>query len=99
MAIEIAPSILELAEGHKHSRNMRGLWCLCAWGCAAAFGPLLTGLRPLAGHEPRLGITGFRLLVGPVANPPAAMQLCSRFTAARVTCRTAKFICEQFAQR
>ena len=99
MAIGIAPSILELAEGHKHSRNMRGLWCLSAWGCAAAFGSLLTGLRPLAGHNPRPGNTGFRLLVGPVANPAAAMQLCTRFTAARVTCRTAKFDGEQLAQR
>jgi len=65
----------------------------------ANFGPLLAGMRPLAGHDPRPGNTGFRLLVGPVANPAAAMQLCARFAAARVTCRTAKFDGEQLAQR
>jgi hypothetical protein len=65
----------------------------------ANFGPLLTGLRPLAAHDPRPGSTGYRLLVGPVANPAAGMQLCARFAAARVTCRTAKFDGEQLAQR
>jgi hypothetical protein len=65
----------------------------------ANFGPLLTGLHPLAAHDHRPGSTDFRLLVGPVANPAAAMQLCTRFAAARVTCRTAKFDGEQFAQR
>ena len=65
----------------------------------ANFGPLLTGLHPLAAHDSRPGSTGFRLLVGPVANPAAAMQLCARFAAARVTCRTAKFDGEQMAQR
>ena len=65
----------------------------------ANFGPLLTGLRPLAAHDPRPGSTGFRLLVGPVANPASGMQLCARFAAARVTCRTAKFDGEQLAQR
>ena len=65
----------------------------------ANFGPLLTGLRPLAAHDPRPGNTGFRLLVGPVANLAAGMQLCVRFATAHVTCRTAKFDGEQLAQR
>jgi hypothetical protein len=65
----------------------------------ANFGPLLVGLHPLAAHDRRPGSTGFRLLVGPVANPAAGMQLCARFIAARVTCRTAKFDGEQLAQR
>jgi hypothetical protein len=65
----------------------------------ANFGPLLSGLHPLAAHDHRLGSTDFRLLVGPLANPAVAMQLCARFAAARVTCRTAKFDGEQFAQR
>jgi hypothetical protein len=65
----------------------------------ANFGPLLTGLHPLAAHDLRSGSTGFRLLVGPVANPAAGMQLCARFAAARITCRTTKFDGEQLAQR
>ncbi len=65
----------------------------------ANFGPLLTGLRPLAAHDTQPGSKGYRLLVGPVANPAAGMQLCARFAAARITCRTAKFDGEQLAQR
>jgi hypothetical protein len=65
----------------------------------ANFGPLLNGLYPLAAHDYRQGNTDFRLLVGPVANPAAAMALCARFAAARVTCRTAKFDGERMAQR
>jgi len=70
------------------------------WAAVKAnYGPLLTGLHPLAAHDQRPGSTGFRLLVGPVANPAAAMQLCARFAAARVTCRSAKFDGEQLTQR
>jgi hypothetical protein len=70
------------------------------WAAVKAnFGPLLTGMRPLAAHDPRPGSAAFRLLVGPLANPAAAMQLCTRFAAARVTCRPAKFDGEQLAQR
>ena len=70
------------------------------WAAVKAnFGPLLAGLHPLAAPDTRPGSTGFRLLVGPVANPAAGMQLCARFTAVRVTCRTAKFAGEQLAQR
>jgi hypothetical protein len=70
------------------------------WSAVKAnFGPLLSGLHPLAAHDQRPGSTAFRLLVGPVANPAAAMQLCSRFAAARVTCRPAKFDGEQLALR
>jgi hypothetical protein len=65
----------------------------------ANFGPLLTGLHPLAARDQRPGSTGFRLLVGPVSNPVAGMQLCARFAAARVTCRPAKFDGAQLAQR
>ena len=70
------------------------------WAAVKAnFGPLLNGLHPLAAHDTRPGVTGFRLLVGPVANPAAGMQLCARFVAARITCHTAKFSGEQLAQR
>ena len=70
------------------------------WSAVKAnFGPLLVGLYPLAAHDARPGSTAYRLVVGPVANPAAAMQLCARFAAVRVTCRTAKFDGEQLAQR
>jgi len=70
------------------------------WAAVKAnFGPLLTGLRPLAARDRRPGITGLRLLAGPVANPAAGAALCARFAAVRVTCRTAKFDGEQLAQR
>ena len=36
MPIEITPPILDLAEGRKRRRDMRALWRLSAWGCAAA---------------------------------------------------------------
>jgi hypothetical protein len=70
------------------------------WAAVKAnFGPLLTGLHPLAAHDTRPGSSGFRLIVGPVANPAAGMQLCARFAAVRITCRTTKFAGEQLAQR
>lgn len=65
----------------------------------ANFGPLLAGLHPLAAHDRRSGSTEFRLLAGPLPNFGAAAQLCSRFAAARVTCRPAKFDGEQIAAR
>ena len=64
----------------------------------ANFGPLLNGLHPLAAHVKRQNATDLRLLVGPLPNIAAANQLCTRFTAARVTCRPTKFDGEQLAQ-
>ncbi len=70
------------------------------WAAVKAnFGPLLTGLHPLAAHNPRPGATDFRLVVGPLPNAAAAAQLCTRFIAARVTCRSAKFDGETLALR
>jgi hypothetical protein len=65
----------------------------------ANFGPLLTGLHPLAARVQRPGATDVRLLVGPLSNIAAANQLCVKFTAARVTCRPAKFDGQQLAQQ
>jgi len=65
----------------------------------ANFGPLLTGLRPLAARVQRPGATDVRLLVGPLPNITAAHQLCTKFAAARVTCRPAKFDGQQLAQQ
>ncbi len=65
----------------------------------ANFGPLLGGLHPLAARDRRPGITNYRLLIGPLPTHAAAAQLCARFAAVRVTCRSAKFDGEEMAQR
>jgi hypothetical protein len=65
----------------------------------AAFGPLLSNLHPLAAPERRQGKTGYRLVVGPLPNSPAAAGLCAHFTAAHTPCRAVKFEGEQIAQR
>jgi hypothetical protein len=65
----------------------------------ANFGPLLGGLHALAARDPRPGITNYRLLIGPLPTHAAAAQLCARFAAVRVTCRSAKFDGEEMAQR
>jgi hypothetical protein len=70
------------------------------WAAVKAnFGPALGGLHARAGHDPRPGSTDYRLLAGPLPNAAAAAQLCARFAAARVTCRTVKFDGERLAQR
>ena len=65
----------------------------------ANFGPLLTNLHPLAATERRQGKTGYRLVVGPLPNSPAATGLCAHFNAAHTPCRAVKFEGEQLAQR
>lgn len=64
----------------------------------ANFGPLLSGMYPLAAREHRPGATGYRLVVGPLPNSPAAAALCAHFTAARTACRSVKFDGEQIAE-
>ena len=65
----------------------------------ANFGPLLSGMYPLAAREHRAGATGYRLVVGPLPNSPAATGLCAHFAAARTACKSAKFDGEQIAER
>jgi hypothetical protein len=65
----------------------------------ASFGPLLSNLHPLAAPERRPGKTGYRLIVGPLPNSPAATGLCAHFNAAHTPCRAVKFEGEQIAQR
>ena len=65
----------------------------------ANFGPLLSNLHPLAAPERRQGKTGYRLVVGPLPNSPAASGLCAHFNAAHTPCRAVKFEGEQIAQR
>jgi hypothetical protein len=57
----------------------------------ANFGPLLSGMHPLAARDQRSGATGYRLVVGPLPNSAAASGLCAHFSAARTTCRAVKF--------
>ncbi|MEP7030036.1 MAG: hypothetical protein ABI830_03795 [Pseudolabrys sp.] len=65
----------------------------------ANFGPLLGGLHPLAAHDTRPGMLPYRLLVGPVPNAATAANLCSRFAASKVNCRSTRFDGEKFAQK
>ena len=65
----------------------------------ANFGPLLSNLRPLAAPERRQGKTGYRLVVGPLPNSPAATGLCAHFNVAHTPCRAVRFEGEQIAQR
>jgi hypothetical protein len=65
----------------------------------ANFGPLLSNLHPLAAAERRQGKTGYRLVVGPLPNNPAATGLCAHFNAAHTPCRAVRFEGEQIAQR
>jgi hypothetical protein len=64
----------------------------------ASFGPLLSGMYPLAARERRAGATGYRLVVGPLPNSLAATGLCAHFAAARTPCRAARYDGEQIAQ-
>jgi len=65
----------------------------------ANFGPLLSGMYPLAARDHRAGAAAYRLVVGPLPNSAAATGLCAHFTAARTACRAAKFDGEQLAQQ
>jgi hypothetical protein len=65
----------------------------------ANFGPLLINLHPLAAPERRQGKTGYRLVVGPLPNSPAATGLCAHFNAAHTPCRAVRFEGAQIAQR
>ena len=68
------------------------------WAAVKAnFGPLLDGLRPLVARDPRPNMIPFRLIVGPLPNAAAAAQVCARFAASKVTCRTTKFAGEQLS--
>jgi len=57
----------------------------------ANFGPLLSGMQPLAARDHRPGAIRYRLVVGPLPNNAAASGLCAHFAAARTTCRAVKF--------
>ncbi len=43
--------------------------------------------------------SGYRLVVGPLPNSPAATGLCAHFAAARTACKSVKFDGEQITER
>jgi hypothetical protein len=65
----------------------------------ANFGPLLSGLYPRAAKAHRAGASDYRLIAGPLPTNAAAVQLCARFVAVRVTCRAVRFDGERMVQR
>ena len=65
----------------------------------ASFGPLLSGMHPLAARDHRAGASGYRLVVGPLPNSPAATGLCAHFAAARTACKSVKFDGEQLTEQ
>ncbi|RDV01142.1 hypothetical protein [Undibacter mobilis] len=64
----------------------------------ANFGPVIDGLRPLAGYDDRPGIIPYRLIVGPLPNGAAAAQICSRLHASKVPCRPVEYAGEKLVQ-
>ena len=65
----------------------------------ANFGPFIDGMHPLMQHDTRAGIKiPYRLIVGPLPNGAAAAQLCQRFVASKVICRTTRFAGEPLAE-
>ncbi|HZP69234.1 MAG TPA: hypothetical protein VFB29_04755 [Pseudolabrys sp.] len=65
----------------------------------ANFGPILAGMHPLAAPDRRQGKPGYRLVVGPLPNSPAAGAICAHFNAAHTACRPSKYEGEQILQR
>ncbi|MDO9412707.1 MAG: hypothetical protein Q7T81_09060 [Pseudolabrys sp.] len=62
------------------------------WAAVKAnFGPLLNGLHPLVAQDNRPNMIPYRLIVGPLPNAATAAQVCARFAASKVTCRSTRF--------
>jgi hypothetical protein len=87
---ESTPPKLEFGVALASSSNLDVLHL--QWGALKAnYGPLLTGLRPIAAREQRGTTTYYRLVLGPLPNAAAAAKLCARLTAARAVCHAGKF--------
>jgi SPOR domain len=70
------------------------------WAAVKAnYGPLLTGLQPVAVRDRRPGGTGYRLVAGPMPSFTAAKQVCARLTQAHMACHPAKFDGQAIVQR
>jgi hypothetical protein len=85
---------IELATGPTVD-GLRAHWA----AVKANFGPLLTGLQPVAVRDRRPGVTGYRLVAGPMPSFIAAKQVCARFTQAHMACHPAKFDGQAIVQR
>jgi hypothetical protein len=64
----------------------------------ANFGPLIEGMSPLVAHDRRANVIPYRLIVGPLTNGAAAAQLCKRFAASHVICRTTRYAGDALTQ-
>ncbi len=65
----------------------------------ASYGPMLGPLQPLIVTRERKGApTSYRLVLGPLASTNAAVQVCTRLVAARLTCRPTTFTSQTAAQ-
>jgi hypothetical protein len=70
------------------------------WAAVKAnYGPMLAGLYPRAAERRRQTGLDYRLIAGPLPTNAAAVQLCAKFIAARITCRAVKFDGERMVQR
>jgi len=65
----------------------------------ANFGPMLSGLYARAAERHRANGSDYRLIAGPLPTNAAAVQLCAKLVAVRVTCRAVKFDGERLVQR
>jgi hypothetical protein len=64
----------------------------------ANYGPLLSGLHPIAMQDQRARHAPLRLVAGPLPTVADAVHLCARFATARAACRPTKFNGENLAQ-
>lgn len=80
--------------GAPNADALRARWA----AVKANFGPLLSGLHPVAVRDRRPGSTELRLVVGPLPNATAARDLCTRI-GDQAVCRTGRYDGEAFVPR
>lgn len=80
--------------GAPNADALRARWA----AVKANFGPLLSGLHPVAVRDRRPGSTELRLVVGPLPNAAAARDLCAR-VGDQAACRTGRYDGEAFIPR
>lgn len=98
-AVETLPVVkqeygIELARG-ANVDDLRARWA----AIKANYGPMLTGLQPIAVRDPRQGASTYELIAGPLPNLVTAHQVCARLSAAHIACRPAHFDGQSIVQR
>ena len=89
------PSIGIDVGGASSSDALKAHWA----SVKANYGPMLGPLQPMIVSRERKGApTSYRLVLGPLVSPNAAVQVCSRLIAARLTCRPITYTSETAAQ-